>query len=420
MSSEQIAIRVTDLGKCYQVYRHPQDRLKQYITPRLRGLLGRAPKRYYQEFWALRNASFEIERGETVGIVGRNGSGKSTLLQLICGTLTPTIGHVDTRGRISALLELGSGFNPEFTGRENVLLNGALHGLSRQVMEERFERIAAFADIGHYIDQPVKTYSSGMYARLAFSASIFVDPDILIVDEILAVGDAPFQAKCMKTFHALRDNGCTILLVAHDAYMIKNFCQRAVYLREGEMVAVGTSTEVVDQYMIEVEKAMSSNLEVPPDAPRSEDAFEAGGVGMFRVVEVQMLGADGEPADVVSTGEAVQVRFSWRSLAPRPADVTFVINLYRHDGLYIFGTTSLMDGHAPWQPATEGVVTVNFPALPLLSGEYVWRVAINDDRAFGVYAEANRVCPFAVRDQLEAVGLVNVERGWTVDMKVAP
>lgn len=416
MSSEEIAIRVNDLGKCYQVYRHPQDRLKQYVAPRLRRLLGRAPKRYFQEFWALRNASFEIPRGETVGIVGRNGSGKSTLLQLICGTLSPTMGHVDTRGRISALLELGSGFNPEFTGRENVLLNGALHGFSRQAMEERFERIAAFADIGHYIDQPVKTYSSGMYARLAFSASIFVDPDILIVDEILAVGDAPFQAKCMKTFHALRDNGCTILLVAHDAYMIKNFCQRAVYLREGELVAVGPSTDVVDQYTLEVEKAMASNLEAAPDTVRSEHAFDIAGVGMFRIVDVQMIDIHGEPLDIVSTGDEVQVRFRWKSLAQKPADVTFVVNLYRHDGLYIFGTTSLMDGHAPWQPATEGVVTVNFPALPLLAGEYVWRVAINDDRAFGVYAEANRVCPFTVRDQLEAVGLVNVQRGWTVEM----
>lgn len=411
------AIRVQDLGKCYQVYEKPQDRLKQYLAPRLQRLSGRPAGRYYQEFWALRGVSFEIGRGETVGIVGRNGSGKSTLLQLICGTLVPTTGQVTRRGRVSALLELGSGFNPEFTGRENVMLNGAIQGFSRESMEDRFARIAEFADIGEFIDQPVKTYSSGMYARLAFSASIFVDPDILIIDEILAVGDAPFQAKCMQAFHRLRDNGCTILLVAHDAYMIKNFCQRALYLRKGELVSIGASTPVVDQYTLEVEKAMAAQASSASDAPRDKESFDNTGLGVFRITDVQMLGANDEPASEVRSGQPVKVRFRYRAISAQQTRVTFVVNLYRHDGLYIFGTTTLMDDLAPWDPGSEGEVTVAFPAFPLLAGQYVWRVAVNDERAFGVYAEANRVCPFEVTDELEAVGLVNLSRHWTVDAK---
>ena len=183
-----IAIRVSNLGKYYQIYDAPRDRLKQFVLSRLQRLIGKQPKQYFREFWALKEVSFEIKKGETVGIIGRNGSGKSTLLQMICGTLFPTNGTVETRGRIAALLELGSGFNPEFTGRENVYLNGAVLGLSKEEIDTRFDAIAAFADIGDFIEQPVKTYSSGMFVRLAFAIQANVDPEILIVDEALAGG----------------------------------------------------------------------------------------------------------------------------------------------------------------------------------------------------------------------------------------
>lgn len=248
MCSDKIAVRVEGLSKCYQIYDRPQDRLRQAIMPRLRALTGRTPGRYYREFWALREVSFEVARGETVGIIGRNGSGKSTLLQMICGTLEPTTGAVETRGRIAALLELGAGFNPEFTGRENVYLNATVLGLSQVEINARFEQIVAFADIGDFIEQPVKHYSSGMYARLAFAVAINVDPDILIVDEALAVGDEPFQRKCFARIEQISQAGGTILFVSHASGTIVELCDRALVLHSGEQIFVGKPKHAVGIY----------------------------------------------------------------------------------------------------------------------------------------------------------------------------
>jgi len=207
MSSSDIAVQVTNLSKIYNIYNRPQDRLKQSVIPRLRQLVGKAPNRYFHEFWALRDVSFEVQQGETIGIIGRNGSGKSTLLQIICGTLSSSIGTVTTQGRIAALLELGSGFNPEFSGRENVYLNGAILGLPKEEIDARFDDIAGFADIGEFIEQPVRIYSSGMVVRLAFAVQAMVDPDILVVDEALAVGDEKFQRKCFARLEELKREG---------------------------------------------------------------------------------------------------------------------------------------------------------------------------------------------------------------------
>jgi lipopolysaccharide transport system ATP-binding protein len=248
-SFDPVAIRVDGLGKCYQIYQRPQDRLKQSIVPRLRRLLGQRATDYYREFWALRDVSFEIMKGDTVGIIGRNGSGKSTLLQMICGTLTPTTGAVETTGRVAALLELGAGFNPEFTGRENVLLNGAILGLSRQEMQARMESVLEFSELGPFLDQPVKTYSSGMYARLAFATAIHVDPEILIVDETLSVGDARFVAKCMRRIGDMRNQGVTILFVSHDVTSIRTLCDHAVWIDGGSVVDKGDVFPVSGRYM---------------------------------------------------------------------------------------------------------------------------------------------------------------------------
>jgi lipopolysaccharide transport system ATP-binding protein len=226
-------------------------------------------KSYAQEFWALRDISFEIMKGETMGIIGRNGAGKSTLLQLICGTLTPTSGELQVNGRVAALLELGAGFNPEFTGRENVYMNGAIMGLSKLEVDERFENIAAFADIKDFIDQPVKTYSSGMYVRLAFASAIHVNPDILIVDEALAVGDMFFQAKCMTRMRQMMESGVTVLFVSHDTSSVKSLCERTVYLEDGKLHAIGKSGEIVDLYIEDQFLAMKTienrpeKLEIP-------------------------------------------------------------------------------------------------------------------------------------------------------------
>lgn len=238
--SDDIAIRVENLSKCYQIYDKPRDRLLQMLA------FGR--KQYYRDFWALKNISFDVQKGETVGIIGRNGSGKSTLLQMICGTLNPTSGSIQANGRVAALLELGSGFNPEFTGRENVYLNATVLGLSGEEIDACFDEIAAFADIGEFIDQPVKIYSSGMYVRLAFAVAINVKPDILVVDEALAVGDEPFQRKCYSRIEHIKDGGATILLVTHAANTITQMCSRALLLDLGSRLYMGDPKLAVESY----------------------------------------------------------------------------------------------------------------------------------------------------------------------------
>jgi lipopolysaccharide transport system ATP-binding protein len=247
--SSDAAIKVTGLCKAYQIYAQPHDRLKQSIYPRLQRLAGLAPRQYYREFQALSDVSFEVARGETLGVIGRNGSGKSTLLQIVCGTLKPTSGSVAAEGRIGALLELGSGFSPDFTGRENVYLNSTLLGLTQAEIDARYDDILAFADIGNFIDQPVKTYSSGMMVRLAFAVHAQISPDILIVDEALAVGDAQFQAKCFRQLRKLKDSGTSILLVTHATEQIVAHCSRALLLNGGKVVDIGKPLAVANRYL---------------------------------------------------------------------------------------------------------------------------------------------------------------------------
>lgn len=248
MSSKDLAVRVTGLSKCYNIYSKPVDRLKQSIVPRMFSLLGKRSPTYYREFWALQNLTLDVGKGETIGVIGRNGSGKSTLLQLICGTLTPTSGMIETKGRIAALLELGSGFNPEFSGRENVFLNGAILGLSQDEIEGHFDAIADFADIGEFIEQPVKFYSSGMTVRLAFAVQAMVDPDILIVDEALAVGDEMFQRKCFRRLEELKKTGTSILFVSHSGQQIIELCDRALLLEQGQRLLLADPLTVVRAY----------------------------------------------------------------------------------------------------------------------------------------------------------------------------
>lgn len=244
MSSEN-TIEISGLGKCYQVYEKPRDRLLQM-------LFGRSGRRYYKEFWALRDVDFIIPKGKVYGILGKNGAGKSTLLQIVCGTLAPTTGAVSVRGKVAALLELGSGFNPEFTGIENIYMNAQLLGLRREEVDAKLEQIIAFADIGDHVHQPVKTYSSGMFARLAFSVTIHVEPDILIVDEALSVGDAWFQHKSMARMRKLMESGCTVLFVSHSIDAVRALCDHAIWIEGGRMKMQGGVTEVTNAYMNEV------------------------------------------------------------------------------------------------------------------------------------------------------------------------
>ena len=458
MSSDDFSIHVENLGKRYSAYAKPQDRLKEAIYGRILNRLGRTRRTLAQDFWALSDVSFDVKKGETVGIVGRNGSGKSTLLQMICGTVTPTQGTIQTHGRVAALLELGAGFNPEFTGRENVYLNASLLGLTHEQIDARFDRIAGFADIGEFIESPVKKYSSGMFARLAFSVAVHTEPDILIVDEILAVGDAAFQRRCLKKFYEIRDAGCTILFVSHDQYQVKSICQRALYLERGKQKAFGPAGRVIDQYTIDMQEALrefearEEVLTNQPHVPRSADLetldtsnpeempgeelastsdespdltktpapvaaiSEAEPERLYVIEGAWLTNAAGDRVEQVTTGEDLTLHVEYRALTAKlPPELSFVFNLYRHDGLYICGTTTLMDGFAAHASDAAGCFTIKFPKLPLLSGSYKWRVAINDGRGFVVHAEAKDVCPFHVLDNFEAVGVVSLNREWSFE-----
>jgi lipopolysaccharide transport system ATP-binding protein len=337
MSSNEMAIRVSHLSKRYEIYDTPRDRLKQFVLPRLQGMAGRPQRQYFNEFWALQDVSFEVKKGESVGIIGRNGSGKSTLLQMICGTLSPTAGSVQTSGRIAALLELGSGFSPDFTGRENVVMNGSVLGLSNDEIGARFDDIAAFADIGQFIDQPVKTYSSGMLVRLAFAVQVCVEPDILIVDEALAVGDALFQKRCFERMERLTSNGTTLLFVSHDQESVRTLTSRAVLLRHGVVQMTGNSGEALlayrkqlhedesralnDQALVLKEKAAVAraaalSAAAPEAAPSGDDA--AAGVARSaamafgdmeaEVLKVRVLNTAGEECSHFDPRETVRVQ----------------------------------------------------------------------------------------------------------------
>lgn len=240
MSSDDVILSVKNISKRFEMYEKPAHRLFQFLCA--------GKKQFYKEFWALKNISFDVHRGECIGVIGKNGAGKSTLLQLLVGTLNPTSGKVDLKGRVAALLELGSGFNPEFTGKENVYMNAAILGLTKEETDLKFQEIVDFADIGEFIDQPVKTYSSGMMVRLAFSVQVMVEPDILIVDEALAVGDAFFQRKCYAKMEAMIQKGMTLFLVTHNTEIVKRICKKAIYIKNGEMVDFGDSVEIVAQY----------------------------------------------------------------------------------------------------------------------------------------------------------------------------
>lgn len=334
MSSENTVIAVESVSKCFNIYHKPSDRLKQLIF---------RSKQFYTEHWALRDVSLHVKKGETVGIIGRNGSGKSTLLQLITGIMPPSGGYITTSGRISALLELGSGFNPEFTGKENIILNATILGLSREEIDARFDEIVAFADIGEYLEHPVKTYSSGMVVRLAFSVAINVEPDVLIVDEALSVGDELFQRKCFGRIQQIKESGTTILFVSHSANTIVELCDRAILLDNGEHIQTGEPKKVVAEYQKQLLSKAKSNAgkashtqnnqentresEMQAESPIEPDFIE--GAGYFNFYDEEVVsksiikypnnGADirditietlqGKKVNVLATGQHYNLRY---------------------------------------------------------------------------------------------------------------
>lgn len=321
MSSNHLAIKIDGLGKCFHSYLTPKDRLRQFILPPVKKFLGRDSSPYYSEFWALKNLSFEIKKGESFGIVGRNGSGKSTLLQIITGTLFPTEGSLTVNGRIAALLELGSGFNPEFTGRENVYLNGMLVGLSKRQIDERFDDIAAFADIGPHLEQPVKTYSSGMLVRLAFAVQVQLTPDILIIDEALAVGDALFQKRCYQRIEQLTNDGVTLLFVSHDQETVRTLTQKSILLNDGKIVDYGSSSDVLISYrkllhQQEQEFYKKTILNLSDSDRKNFDCDNKSfGNGLAEVLKVSIFDKNGDESRVFTPGDRIKIRVDCKSNA---------------------------------------------------------------------------------------------------------
>lgn len=394
--SSDVVVRVDSLGKCYHIYEDPRKRLLQ--------MLYRGRRRFYREFWALRDVSFEIRRGETVGIVGKNGSGKSTLLQMICGTLAPTEGTIQTRGRIGALLELGSGFNPEFSGRDNVYINAALLGLSREEIDACFDKIVAFADIGDFIDQPVQTYSSGMVVRLAFAVQAQVSPDILIVDEALAVGDAKFQAKCFARLKDLKDQGTSILLVTHSSEQIVAHCSRAILMDEGRMLQVGEPRQIINRYvdiLFGKERVIDdSELPRPPQGGEgtvsnvpsalswSEDLFSSRplynsheyrwGDGKARILDFDLEVKGERYPGVIQTGEDIVIRLAVQFLNELHAPILGV-TVKTKEGMTVYGANSETLDVTAVRDLGSAATTVHMRALLrccLAPGDYFISVGV--------------------------------------------
>ena len=393
------AVTVENVSKSYRIYSKPSARLKELIFPR---------RRYHQDFRALREVSFQVEKGDTFGIVGENGSGKSTLLQIIAGTMTPTTGSVALSGRVAALLELGAGFNAEFTGRENAFLNAAIMGLSREQIGRKMPEIERFAEIGSFVDQPVKTYSSGMYVRLAFAIAINLDPEILLVDEALAVGDVYFQQRCVRRLRRMRDQGKTILLVSHDVAAVRNLCDAAVWLEQGRVMDQGSPDKVTARYLAALTQrrdpyageAASGGTELAPDAAGDiagdlsvrtlPNVDERWGNGHARVLGIRLLDPSGREPQSLYHGDLVTVRVSVRF--DRPVESPLVGILMRNRlGEEISGSnTSVENLRLP--PARPGqVYTVDFHLrLPVLQpGHYYLTPAV----ANGTHHDAE-MCDF--------------------------
>lgn len=399
---DNIAIKVEGILKSYKLYSTPTDRIKEALHP--------FKRRYHQDFHALQGIHFEVKKGETLGIVGKNGAGKSTLLKIITGVITPTQGRVQVRGRVSALLELGAGFNQDLSGIENIFFQASLLGMTRTEMLTKLDDILDFADIGEFIHQKVKTYSSGMFARLAFAVAIHVEPDILIVDEALSVGDAHFQLKCHKRMNELRAKGITILFVSHDTYSVKTLCSRALFLHQGTQVTFGHALDVVNDYLLYLDHENQTPTLLP-----SEPIVVTPPASITRIQTQNTT--ETEPRHVrMTTGTPLTLHIDYRIDSTDIDAIVFVFNLYRErDSVYVCGSTTLMDGLPPI-PVTLGdhSLTLTLTTMPLLSGKYRLRMAINEPKGIGIITELNDALRIDVIDHHEAEGLVNLQRQWTI------
>jgi len=379
---DNIAISVKNLTKVYHLYDKPVDRLKEALNP--------FKKTYHHDFYAMNDVSFEIKKGETIGIIGKNGAGKSTLLKMITGVLTPTSGSVEVNGKIASLLELGAGFNPEMTGMENVYLNGTIMGFTKEEMDTKVDAILSFADIGEFIDQPVKMYSSGMFARLAFSVAIAVEPDILIVDEVLSVGDVAFQVKCFKKFRDFKDAGRTILFVSHSTDQITQLCSRAYWFENGKVRKNGKAKEVAAEYhaMMTHGVTTQSNSDTDMDIQISkinEDLAEVSkdivwsGEGGMRVLQIGFFDVSGKLLSTITKAQKVKLVYTFQAL-------TYIFNpflsfiLIDKNGNRILGVSNVTESEQ-FDSIESGqvmMITFEFDLPELANDEYLISIGLND------------------------------------------
>jgi lipopolysaccharide transport system ATP-binding protein len=428
------AIDVRDVRKVYRRY----GRRKHFGTLKSALLSGRilSGLRPDEVFEALRGVSFQVPAGRSLGIIGRNGSGKSTMLKLIAGIGKPTSGTVDVRGRVSALIELGAGFHPEISGRENVFINGMMLGLSKREIGKRFDEIVAFAELEDFIDAPVKTYSSGMYMRLGFAVAINVDPDVLLVDEVLAVGDEAFTHKCFDKLAEFRRRGRTVLLVTHALDLVTRFCDDALWLDAGVVRERGDPKRVVDAYLMDVSRGENeamrreAGVEQPADtvtateaSPSTSTAPPEEPADMFRAIEgrwgtreaeiiaVDLLGPGGSAAHVFQSGDPVGVRMRVRAHQPL-TDFVFGVAIFNADGVCCYGTNTSVEGAAPGALGGDAEVVLHFERLDLVGGAYKLDVAIH--RQNGAPYDYHRLLyPFRVTSRVNDTGIYRPAHRWT-------
>jgi ABC-type polysaccharide/polyol phosphate transport system ATPase subunit len=443
MSSPPLAIHADNITKVYRRFAHK----RQFATLKsaiLRGSLVR-DLRPEETFRALDGVSFDVEAGKTYGIIGRNGSGKSTMLKCVAGIAKPTTGTITVNGRISALIELGAGFHPEITGRENVFINGIMLGLSKAEIERRFDEIVEFAELAPFIDAPVKTYSSGMYMRLGFAVAVHVDPDVLLVDEVLAVGDEGFAHKCLDKFAEFRRRGKTILLVTHSLGLVERFCDEALWLDKGKARAVGVPKRVIDAYVTEVEESeevflaaedarnrvrvdlgAGSSLPSPADgvaedgvtagnveAPADMFKAEAGrwGSGDIEISKVDLVGPDGLPGHVFHSGERMTIRLQLKARAP-VKDFVFGIGLFNADGVCIYGTNTNIEEMSAQEMSGDGEVGFVIEELALTEGTYKLDLAVHKLDGYP-YDYHRQLYTFRVKSPIKDVGFFRPRHSWT-------
>ena len=363
------------------------------------GLLRR---RRREEFWALRDVSFEVQPGEAVGVIGRNGAGKSTTLKILAGIVRPTRGWAEVRGRVTPLIEVGAGFHPDLTGRENVYLNGAVLGLRRREMDARFERIVEFAELADFLDVPLKRYSTGMAMRLGFSVAAHVDPDLLLVDEVLAVGDIAFQAKCLAAIQDLRRNGTTILFVSHAMDTVATLCDRVELLGHGRVTATGTPDEVLPRYRQEV---FASNGQLGRGVTRPDTPV--------RLVDVQLTGPEGEACRLFDTGTHVLIHGRFECAAPVP-DAIFHVAIHRADGLLCFATSSFAEGGRLHAIDGTGTFTLTLRDVNLMVGSYLVSVRVGGHNLGRSFDNHEKALGFVIRKTKTTLGAIHLAHEWNI------